>query len=650
MATTNSIRCCIEQTHWQRRTRFVRYISRRAFCGYPEPSSSCTSSGGGLAGDVARHLLVLRLVPLQLVKMAASSSKYPDKKRKLNQKELEEMAENIDLIPDYSDEESEPFSESDSEVDIQDIIENASSSSDSMSDNDVVVATLENSWNPGPPKDNNRLVFEGDPGIKINIGDKSDPLEYFRQLFTENLLDLIVRETNKYATEYLEENASSNKSRNKDWKECDKNEMMCFIALIILQGLLKKPRESMYFSKRPCIETPFYRQIMKERRFFLLKKFLHFTDNNEEQEIPNAKLNKLWPIIEMVNKIFSTVYIPEENISIDESLMLYKGRLSWKQYIPSKRARFGIKLYKLCESSSSYIWSFIIYTGKGTTYEAGLDNQSAGSKIVLTLANPLLDKGYCLIMDNFYMSPELCEILLERKTDSYGTLKKNRKGLPTDFATKKLKLGETVVFHKNKLMVVRWKDKKDIHMISTIHKGAIVEKTIRNKTVKKPDCIFDYNIMMGGVDRSDQCMDPYAVARKRLKKYYKKLFFHLVDMILHNAYVLYKKDGGKLCHEDFQTKLVERIIEEHFEGSSYSKKGRPSRSEDPLRLTGRHFPEHIPQSGSKSTPTRRCRVCCSKTDADGKKIRKETRVYCPDCNVALCAVPCFRIYHTTKQL
>jgi hypothetical protein len=42
--------------------------------------------------------------------------------------------------------------------------------------------------------------------------------------------------------------------------------------------------------------------------------------------------------------------------------------LGWKQYIPNKRARFGIKLIQLCESESAYIYNSIIYTGKGTTF------------------------------------------------------------------------------------------------------------------------------------------------------------------------------------------------------------------------------------------------------------------------------------------
>ncbi|XP_044265956.1 piggyBac transposable element-derived protein 4-like [Tribolium madens] len=65
-------------------------------------------------------------------------------------------------------------------------------------------------------------------------------------------------------------------------------------------------------------------------------------------------------LFDVLNGKFSQFYIPERDVTIDENLMLYKGRLGWKQYIPLKRARLGIKFYLLCESSSGYLFSCII--------------------------------------------------------------------------------------------------------------------------------------------------------------------------------------------------------------------------------------------------------------------------------------------------
>ena len=66
-------------------------------------------------------------------------------------------------------------------------------------------------------------------------------------------------------------------------------------------------------------------------------------------QMNHNRLNKIRPVVEdLVNK-FKTVYEPEKHVSIDEELLLWKGHLSFKQYAPNKRVRFGIKMFSLCE-------------------------------------------------------------------------------------------------------------------------------------------------------------------------------------------------------------------------------------------------------------------------------------------------------------
>ena len=74
-------------------------------------------------------------------------------------------------------------------------------------------------------------------------------------------------------------------------------------------------------------------------------KFLHFVDNsNYNANDPNRNiLYKVQGIIEFLVDHLKNVYIATQHISIHEELLLWKGRLSFKQYIPSKRWRFGAK-------------------------------------------------------------------------------------------------------------------------------------------------------------------------------------------------------------------------------------------------------------------------------------------------------------------
>ncbi|KAJ8965443.1 hypothetical protein NQ314_004133 [Rhamnusium bicolor] len=139
-------------------------------------------------------------------------------------------------------------------------------------------------------------------------------------------------------------------------------------------------------------------------------------------------------IIILQMKKFRDFVVPDKHITIDESLLLYKGSLGWIQYIPLKRACFEIKTNMLCESKSGYIWNFVIYTDKGTMLDSDYDHlRLVSSKVVMSLTKPLLGKGYCLTMDNFYNSPQLADLLIQNKTDVYGTLLLRRKEVPKEF-------------------------------------------------------------------------------------------------------------------------------------------------------------------------------------------------------------------------
>jgi len=173
---------------------------------------------------------------------------------------------------------------------------------------------------------------------------------------------------------------------------------------------------------------------------------------------------------------------------------------------------------------------------------------------------------------------------------------------------------------------------------------------------RKPDAIYSYD-NMGGVDLADQMLTSYSCKRKRHKVWYKKLFRHLLNQIVLNCYVLHKKVNvdSKLSHVDFRVKLIECLLEEFHDPSTVKRPGRPllgrpsSEPANPLRLTGRHFPSLLPPNAGKQAPTRRCRVCCASSGRDGKKVRRETRYYCKDCDVALCPAPCFELFHTKRD-
>ena len=265
--------------------------------------------------------------------------------------------------------------------------------------------------------------------------------------------------------------------------------------------------------------------------------------------------------------------------------------------------------------------------------------------IVMKMIEKYLYRGHNLYVDNWCSSPALFELLHQKKTGACGTVNVNRRGL-SDFQAFDLNENEQVCFHTDKLLALRWKDKRDVHMISTIHGTEIIatKKTHyqTGRRISKPISIQDYNENRGLVDKSDMQISFSESLRKSLK-WYKKLFFHLLDVSLYNACVLYKlQTREKIALSDFRLKVVRALLEE-FGTQKLDSRGRPS-IETPVRITARHFPSKVESSNDGR---RRCFVYSHTTR--GPKQETKTSYECKECNVGLCLVPCFEVYHTLKH-
>ncbi|XP_033731218.1 piggyBac transposable element-derived protein 4-like, partial [Pecten maximus] len=189
----------------------------------------------------------------------------------------------------------------------------------------------------------------------------------------------------------------------------------------------------------------------------------------------------------------------------------------------------------------------------------------------MRLMNPYLGKGHKLYVDNYYTLPVLFHDLRQKQTGACGTMRANRKGVPVEVKEVKLKKGENVAVNNGTLQVLKWKDKRNVLMCSPIHDARFVNipgKVDRNTgaPIKKPNCILDYNKMMGAVDRCDQ-MISYPAFKHRTLKWWKKVFFHLLMLAVLNAYLLYKEHcrvGRKksVLHRIFRREVVKQLLRE----------------------------------------------------------------------------------------
>ena len=150
-------------------------------------------------------------------------------------------------------------------------------------------------------------------------------------------------------------------------------------------------------------------------------------------------------------------------------------------------------------------------------------------------------------MNNFYNSPALTQRLKSLNIDCVGTLRLNRKDVAKMVWDKKLKKGEMIAQHSGSgvRFEVAWQ--KICGNDFNISWGGNRKKlTKRGQGREKPVSVLDYNENMGGVDLKDQVLQPYVTERKKMTKWYMKMFRLLNVTILNWYYTVQIQVSPKL--------------------------------------------------------------------------------------------------------
>jgi len=376
---------------------------------------------------------------------------------------------------------------------------------------------------------------------------------------------------------------------------------------------------------------------MKRDRFFSLLRFWHFNDNDLQN--PEDRFFKIAAVVDAINRNSIAAMCPGAEVVIDESLIPWRGRLIFRQYIPSKAHKYGVKLYKIC-SENGYTFKIKIYSEKSDK-TAGIGH---ADDVVRELTTGMLDEGRTVVTDNFYTSLPLARYLQEHETHLIGTLRANRRELPADVIKAKLKRGEVTGQQDQRgIKIISWVDKRRVNMLTTIpeHEATLMDtgRVRRGQRVKKPQCVVVYNRLKKGVDLSDQFSSYYSPLRKSLR-WYKKLAVELIaGTAMVNAFLLFMDASGKrMPLLTFREQVARALIGPLKE--PFSPSGRPIK----------HALKERP--GQVRNNRKRCMSCYEIARKNGcdrdesRKRSKQVNTYCADCpnEPALC-LPCFSLKH-----
>ena len=446
---------------------------------------------------------------------------------------------------------------------------------------------------------------------KKRLESKLDPITIFHSFFTDEIIEMITTNTNK--------NMKNKTTKNHAKITCQ--EIRAFIYLHIYMSMYKYPQINLYWEDNILLSTKFSK-IMSYSRFIIISQFFHISDYDEG----NHKENRLLYfkcLLDKLNKIFLENRKYSKYLTIDESMASYQGIIYLKQYIKEKNRKWGIKFFALCESTTSYVYKLIPYTGKEFKYDK---MRGIGPSVAGTLIEGV-EKGTHITFDSFFSTMSFLQQL--NKDEIYFTCT----FLPTrkcyqQFFQKRMKENEMVISNIEGINFIVFNDKRTIYMASNKYRPAKINYTTQRHQLKNvPEMIYVYNKTKNGVDGLDQITSIYSTKRKTYK-WWKAVFFYLLDVCIANSNVIFFSQ--KFTEEiNVNSKMLyfRKLICDSFFSSYIVVE----------EITDLHFSIKLPKK-------KECRHCQSKR-LKGQKHVSQTTYGCSGCSSIPLCLKCFTDYH-----
>lgn len=500
------------------------------------------------------------------------------------------------------------------------------------------------SFSSAPPK----FKFSKLPTTKPNFKGRKSILNCFELFFYDVLVKSLCRDLNQQGRA---ENGKRIFCNGNEWDDVNVSEFKVYIALVMLQGIMGKPFDEDYWTKKPALNVPNISQPMSLKRFEKFTSYLHKwkkpevekdsdsedddTDSEDEDiegvQYPYPISERIWVICTLLQTKFSEHFSPDRVVYFEESYCKKENGFEFFCGVTlPKLTRSCVQLFTIRDRESGYVCSMLLTSDTKMTINDEFRDHPRSIQAVMTAMKPFLNRGHCLAINNKHCSVKLGSLLSDHSTDVLFKLSE----LPSKFShliEKNYQSADSLAMVSKNIMISLYK--KYYVLISTIHIDDSVTPESRAK---------EYGKTLGKMKTNRlKAYNKSVRNEKRLNK----LFFHMVELAAWNAYVLMHKDKSVRSFTNCKIDLIgSMLIKYHKPNGSDSPRCGPSnfREIEP-RLAERHFPEFLNDSGFKNLNKQKCIVCY--------KTKKETTKYkCSECQVPLCAVPCFKIYHTTDDL
>ena len=226
------------------------------------------------------------------------------------------------------------------------------------------------------------------------------PLGFVQLFLTRELLEYLVAETSDSARYCRVE---LKKTLSYIWRGCNLKDIANYLGLQVFFGLIHASDVRLYWKRNFFMDVPNVASLMTRDTFLALDRYFHAFNR---RAIPRGNKDRLIvarPVLEYIRDRCKTLIVPSKNLSFDEGMMPYKGRLSIKVYNPKKPKKYGVKFFFITESNTGYVLDFSIYSGVFSMLR----------DTVFGLVDRFRNQGYHLFMDNYYNSVSLAQELYD---------------------------------------------------------------------------------------------------------------------------------------------------------------------------------------------------------------------------------------------
>jgi hypothetical protein len=512
--------------------------------------------------------------------------------------------------------------------------------------------------------------------------------DFLGLLLTDELIDMLVVNTNKYARCSVYKDTA----RGKDWRDVDTLEMKLYLSIVMYMGVVQLPSRAYIFDRGGLFGQEWVFSKMSKYRFNAISRCLHSDAPFDLSQQDRERLNKddpFWQIDKFCEELcsnFMRYWIMGQCADLDECSCGYRGKHKCRCFNPLKPDKYHFKMFSWNCAETGYCFCFYWYRGKEEHRPANVPAtlwpvMKLTEKVVA--AQPrIVRNNFILTTDNWYTSLHEAIYLARHGIHCCGTLRPNRvtAAQPPDGAIIK-KTGApprgTMVCHQLtshllpanwNLFMTAWVDNKPVHVLHTWPTYQdVCERNCKQaggqrymkKLVPRPTICKVYNKTMGGTDLADFFLSAYATSH-RAKRWQPRILFHCIQLAVVNAHIIYRNKNG-LQHGsckllDFITLLLQQIAPKPAptsQQSSYVPSAVLSShnrswwsAHTQLRTQGQHFPDKFsrprPQreGETRQDPGRKCIYCC----------RKKVLTFCKQCGVYLCIGRCFHEFHTHHNL